>query len=196
MADSSTGGYLPPNNLPDADKLLHRVLHDYVVGVTGLLAGNVRPRWQKNPPEIPASNVDWCAFGVTEISGGHPYQVQVQVQVGEDLFDTKANLVRDELLTCQASFYGENSGLYAERLVLGSSIAQNREALYLQGFSVISATTILRSAELVNDVWLDRQDIEIIFGRRVVVEYNVLHFLGAAGTMETETAAESWSVEG
>lgn len=196
MADSSTGGYLPPNNLPDADKLLHRVLHGYVVGVTGLMAGNVRPRWQKNPPEIPASNVDWCAFGVTEISGGHPYQVQVQVQVDEDLFDTKANLVRDELLTCQASFYGENSGLYAERLVLGSSIAQNREALYLQGFSVISATTILRSAELVNDVWLDRQDIEIIFGRRVVVEYNVLHFLGAAGTMETETAAESWSVEG
>lgn len=196
MADSSTGGYLQPNNLPSADKLLHRVLHDYVVGVTGLLAGNVRPRWQKNPPEIPASNVDWCAFGVTEISGGHPYQVQVQVQVDEDLFDTKANLVRDELLTCQASFYGENSGLYAERLVLGSSIAQNREALYLQGFSVISATTILRSAELVNDVWLDRQDIEIIFGRRVVVEYNVLHFLGAAGTMETETAAESWSVEG
>lgn len=196
MADSSTGGYLPPNNLPGADKLLHRVLHGYVVGVTGLLAGNVRPRWQKNPPEIPASNVDWCAFGVTEISGGHPYQVQVQVQVDDDLFDTKANLVRDELLTCQASFYGENSGLYAERLVLGSSIAQNREALYLQGFSVISATTILRSAELVNDVWLDRQDIEIIFGRRVVVEYNVLHFLGAAGTMETETAAESWSVEG
>lgn len=196
MADSSTGGYLQPNNLPSADKLLHRVLHGYVVGVTGLLAGNVRPRWQKNPPEIPASNVDWCAFGVTEISGGHPYQVQVQVQVDDDLFDTKANLVRDELLTCQASFYGENSGLYAERLVLGSSIAQNREALYLQGFSVISATTILRSAELVNDVWLDRQDIEIIFGRRVVVEYNVLHFLGAAGTMETETAAESWSVEG
>jgi len=194
MADSSTGGYLQPNNLPSADKLLHRVLHGYVVGVTGLLAGNVRPRWQKNPPEIPASNVDWCAFGVTEISGGHPYQVQIKVD--DDSFDTKANLVRDELLTCQASFYGENSGLYAERLVLGSSIAQNREALYLQGFSVISATTILRSAELVNDVWLDRQDIEIIFGRRVVVEYNVLHFLGAAETMETETAAESWSVEG
>ncbi|HRF88825.1 MAG TPA: hypothetical protein PK244_09560, partial [Pseudomonadales bacterium] len=121
---------------------------------------------------------------------------QVQIKVDDDSFDTKANLVRDELLTCQASFYGENSGLYAERLVLGSSIAQNREALYLQGFSVISATTILRSAELVNDVWLDRQDIEIIFGRRVVVEYNVLHFLGAAETMETETAAESWSVEG
>lgn len=194
MADSSTGGYLPPNNLPDADKLLHRVLHDYVVGVTGLIAGNVRPRWQKNPPEIPASDVDWCAFGITEIRGGHPYQVQVQVE--DDSFDTKVNLVRDELLTCQASFYGENSGLYSERLVLGSSIAQNREALYLQGFSVISATTILRSAELVNDVWLDRQDIEIIFGRRVVVEYNVLHFLGAAGTMDTGTAAESWSVEG
>ena len=194
MADSSTGGYLQPNNLPSADKLLHRVLHGYVVGVTGVIDGDVRPRWQKNPPEIPASNVDWCAFGVTEISGGHPYQVQVQVD--DDSFDTKANLVRDELITCQASFYGENSGLYSERLVLGSSIAQNREALYLQGFSVISATTILRSAELVNDVWLDRQDIEIIFGRRVVVEYNVLHFLGAAGTMETEPAAESRSVEG
>lgn len=192
MTDSSTGGYLPPNNLPDADKLLHRVLHGYVVGVTGLMAGNVRPRWQKNPPEIPASNVDWCAFGITEISGGHPYQVQVNVG-GEE---TKANLIRDELITCQASFYGENSGLYSERLVLGSSIAQNREALYLQGFSVISATTILRSAELVNDVWLDRQDIEIVFGRRVVVEYNVLHFLGAAGTLETETAVESWNVEG
>lgn len=194
MADSSTGGYLSPNSQPSADKLLHRILHDYVVGVTGLIAGNVRPRWQKNPPEIPASDVDWCAFGITEISGGHPYQVQVQVD--DDSFDTKANLVRDELLTCQASFYGENSGLYSERLVLGSSIAQNREALYLQGFSVISATTILRSAELVNDVWLDRQDIEIVFGRRVVVEYNVLHFLGAAVTLETETAVESWNVEG
>lgn len=196
MADSSTGGYLSPSNLPSADKSLHRILHGYVVGVTGLIEGNVRPRWQKNPPEIPASNVDWCAFGITEISGGHPYQEQVEVLLDDDSFDTRTNLVRDELLTCQASFYGENSGLYAERLVLGSSIAQNREALYLDGFSVISATTILRSAELVNDVWLDRQDIEIIFGRLVVVEYNVLHFLGATGTLGTETVAGSWSVEG
>lgn len=196
MADSSTGGYLSPSNLPSADKSLHRILHGYVVGVTGLIEGNVRPRWQKNPPEIPASNVDWCAFGITEISGGHPYQEQVKVLLDDDSFDTRTNLVRDELLTCQASFYGENSGLYAERLVLGSSIAQNREALYLEGFSVISATTILRSAEIVNDVWLDRQDIEIVFGRRIFVEYNVLHFLGAAGTLETETVAESWTVEG
>lgn len=188
---SATGGYLSPNNQPDNDAILARTLHDFIAGVTGIVPKNIRPRWQPNPPVIPSSEVDWCGFGVTNTDYGLPYQSQKTC--GED---TKQEQVRDEAFTVLLSFYGTNCVKNCNRISQGLTISQNREALYLAGISVIGVGGVIRSPELVNDVWLDRADVEIVFGRRVVMVYDVLHFLGAGGSLESETTpAESWSVE-
>lgn len=67
---SASGGYVKPNPLPsptpEQDEDLVNVLQSAVVGITGMNPKMVRPRWQVQPPNQPANDVDWCAIGVRD----------------------------------------------------------------------------------------------------------------------------------
>ncbi len=178
---SATGGYLLPVASPDNDSALARILHGLVVGVTGISGSLVRPIWQDNPPPIPSSGTTWAAFGITDITAGLPYMVQVA-----DDPDTICEYRQDERFTLRVSVYGPFCQRYATMIRDGLNIGQNREAMYLQGISVVWVGGIARAPELVNDVWLDRCDVSIDMGRVISVRYDVLNFLSADGTIETD----------
>ena len=56
-----------PSTVFDAD--LENIFHDAFVGITGIPAGLVRPRWQPEPPLQPDFKTDWMAFGSQSFLG-------------------------------------------------------------------------------------------------------------------------------
>ena len=102
--DSTTPGLITPTSTaPVSDDALDDILHDLVVGITGLPPGKVRPRWQPQDKMLdePSAYVDWCAVGVTE---SRPDANPVIVHNSDG--DGSSTLYRNYELTVIASFYG------------------------------------------------------------------------------------------
>jgi len=79
LNDSTTGGPLLPLLPPPApleDDALDDFLQTLVVGLTGLPATMVSPRWQTPERTRPKSMVDWCAIGVTEEEPEYGFVIQ------------------------------------------------------------------------------------------------------------------------
>lgn len=182
MNTSATGGYLQPVTSPAADTELRRIVHGFIAGVTGISGAYVRPKWQGNPASIPVTGTDWCAYGIGNFQAGAPYQVQVA-----NGSDTQSEIDQHERFDVDCSFYGPMCEMYARMVRDGLYIAQNREALWLQGISVTGIGLLTHVPEIVNDVWLDRCDITVSMGRNENSRYNVLHFLSADGTINTDS---------
>ena len=185
---SATGGYLAPAAFSVNDDALADIIQLFIVGVTGLAGKYVRPWWQPNPAIIPEGDTDWCAFNLGNFEAGQAYQ---SMQESGDAMDFQQHESFD--LSC--SFYGAHCQRYAAVIRDGLQVAQNREALWLQGISVIGGVQIVHVPELINDVWHDRCDIVIAMGRQVNSEYAVLSVLGAEGAIETDVPETStpWS---
>lgn len=58
------GWLIPTSGDPDYDEALDRLLSQWMRNVSGLSAGMVRPRWQKEQPPLLPVETNWCAFGV------------------------------------------------------------------------------------------------------------------------------------
>lgn len=179
---SATGGYLTPAAFSTNDDALEDIIQAFIVGVTALTGTRVRPAWQPNMPVIPTNETNWCAFALGNFVAGQAYQVQVP-----DGLDTKMQFQQYETFDLTCSFYGANCQRYAAIVRDGLQVAQNREALWLLGISVTGGVQIVHAPELINDVWHDRCDIIISMGRQVNSSYAVLHFLGADGSIESDS---------
>jgi hypothetical protein len=124
--DSSTGGYLVPTTpLPLDDEILHRRISNLIAGITGLPGNLVRPRWQPNPPQIPAPETNWVAVGVVTYPSSHGTPVRRHISDGDgyDVLDDP------ELIRLLASFYGPNCGAYARLCRHALWVEQNWEQL-------------------------------------------------------------------
>lgn len=177
---SATGGYLAPAAFSVNDDALADIIQLFIVGVTGLAGKYVRPWWQPNPAIIPEGDTDWCAFNLGNFEAGQAYQ---SMQESGDAMDFQQHESFD--LSC--SFYGAHCQRYAAVIRDGLQVAQNREALWLQGISVVGGAQIVHVPELINDVWHDRCDIIIGMARQVDSAYEVLNLLGGEGTIETDS---------
>lgn len=188
MTDSSTGGYLAPTSPPPAtDDALDDQLQAAVVGITGLDGTLVRPRWQPTPPKQPAAGTNWCAIGVTDVTadtyawiGHHP---------DGDGYDEMQRHVTFDVL---ASFYGPAGQSYAGLLRDGLQIAQNREALYLQGIAFVEASRIIAAPALINEQWVRKYDLTVTLRTQITRTYAVLSLLEASGSISTQNSTQSW----
>ncbi|MGI4812805.1 MAG: phage neck terminator protein [Janthinobacterium lividum] len=189
--DSSTGGYLAPVQAspPLEDDELVAVFQGLIVGLTGLDGSLVRPRWQPTVPKQPEPSVNWCAIGVTLTDpDANPVMRHNSVGQGSD------SLLRHEILTVLASFYGPNGMRYGAQARDGLYVGQNRAALYSNSMGLVNVGQIRTVPELINQQWIRRYDLEITIRRQVVRTYEVLNVLSAAGTVDSDPRTIPFSV--
>lgn len=179
---SATGGYLAPSNTaPAADAALDDQLQAMVVGVTGLPAAMVRPRFQMTPPPHPDPAADWCALGVTrETPDANAWIGHDPAGQGSDKMQRHATL---EVL---CSFYGPAGQGNAGRLRDGLALPQNREALEANGLAFVGLGEILRAPDLLNQRWVMRHDLTLTLRRQIDRIYPVLNILSAPVAIHTD----------
>lgn len=190
--NSSTGGFLTPNSTaPLEGAALEDFIGDTIAGITGLDRDTlVLPRWQPEPPNIAAAGICWVAFGFqVRPSDNFPYigHVGGDAVDNPDAYD---QMQRNEIIDCLCSFYGLGGGSdadkYAALLRDGLMIAQNREALMTQGFSLTSVEPPLPVPSLLKERWLYRSDLLIHFRRNLVRQYPVLNIGSAEPVLEIQ----------
>lgn len=190
--DSSTGGFLSPvaGTAPLEGQALNRFLQQFVVGITGLPGNMVRPRWQPEPPDIPAFGTDWASIGVTGREAD-TFASEIHNPAGNGS-DT---VYRQELLEVLVTFYGPNADQYASYLREGVSVAQNREVLQQNAFGLVSVGDLVTVPELIKNRWIYRVDLPITFRRAIEYIYPVLNLESAEFDLNTDSGiSESTSV--
>ncbi len=183
MSDSSTGGpLLPlPTPAPREDDVLDRDLQQFVSHVTGLAGTHVRPRWQIEPPNMPAVGTSWAAVGVMNQTG------DTFAAVVHDAADGGSDTVfRQEMLDVLVSFYGPSAQNYASLFREGVALAQNREELIYRDMQLISVGTLQRAPSLVNERWQNRVDVPFTLVRAIRRKYAILNLASVEGEIVTD----------
>jgi hypothetical protein len=190
VSDSSSGGPLPPLPPPAPAPLqgaeLLQAIQGWIVGLTGMSGDLVRPRWQAEPPTIPAADTAWAAVGIVRrISEAFPNVAHAAAG-----FD---QVNRNETLECVASFYDLGYSGQADDLASlfrdGAAIAQNREALSDIGIFLADLGESLAVPVLTNERWLYRVDVPFSLRRTVSRQYAIDNVEEAAVTIEAEPSS-------
>ena len=185
LPSSATGGFLKPTTpFPPDGGSFDDLLQAVVVGVTGLPGDYVFPRWQPEPPEQPPQLTNWCAIGETSSDPqGFSY--------GEFHPDTvtggSMEQVTYDTVEVIASFYGPDCMSFANLLRQGLQISQNRDTLISVGVAYIGPYGIRRVPELINNVWVDRADLTLMFNRIQSRTYNIQSILSASAQFVPNT---------
>lgn len=181
--DSTVAGYLQPvGSAPAEDAALDSIFQQMIVGITGLPGNMVRPRWQPTVPKQPEPSTNWCAIGVTGVEhDANSYEYHDPTGSGTD------TLIRHEILTVLASFYGPNALSNAAQARDGMYVQQNNATLDQYEMGLVEVGSIVTAPELVNQQWIRRFDLSIRIRRRIVRTYQILTVLSAQATLEAET---------
>lgn len=205
---SATGGYLSPLTVgpkgipkPVQDVPFEDQIGDLIAGITGLDRNlYIRPRWQLDPPIIPAVEVDWVAFGIMSVvaePGAHLTQVDDPALAASDN-DGHAVLVQHEEISMLSSFYGQNSYEYATILRDGFRIQQNWVEARSRGFSLLDSGTIRNAPEQINYTWYRRWDFDFRIRRQIDRSYDILNLKSAQGTFHadgSQNISDTWDTE-
>lgn len=183
---SATGGYLAPASSPaplEGEGLL-AFLQGVVVGITGLPGDMVRPRWQAEPPNIPAAGSVWAAIGVTtRPTDAYAYTREL---------NTGTELQRHEEMDLLCSFYDLGSTGQADAMCAllrdGFQIAQNREPLFRNGMGLVHTDDAVAVPSLLKMRWLYRVDMNVKLRRVILRNYPVLTILSEVGTLKANEA--------
>lgn len=176
---SASGGYLTPTSVaPAEDGALDDIFTAMIVGLTGIDATLVRPRWQVVVPKMPDPSVNWVAVGVTEDEPDDNAAISHDsTGQGQD------NLQRQEGIKVLASFYGPNARGFAKQVRDGLYVPQNWEVLENSLLAFIATDTIRAVPELLNNNWLRRYDMPIRFRRMLHRSYAVENILSGQVTI-------------
>lgn len=177
--DSSTGGFLSSLTSPLEDDALDAVFQVLIVGITGLPGSMVRPRWQPVVPKQPEPSIDWCAFGIVDVT---PDDNAVN-----DIAFT-GQYERHEDIELLVTFYGPNRNGFAQLLRDGLAVAQNREALKINLINFVSSAKMRSVPELVNLQWIRRSDLPLYFRRKIERTFGVLPIVGVVGSFEADAS--------
>lgn len=178
---SGTLGYLAPTSpLPEDDDVLSAILHDFVVGVTGLGTNLVFPRWQAQPPTMPPANVNWAAIGVTLYDTVYLWPEMRH-------FDGYSVQIEEQTLDVIATFYGPGSGSLASLFRSGLTVRQNLDKIGTFGIKLHRIGAITRVPELINTQYIPRSDVSFHLIRELTRTYNILNIIEAAPTLISDT---------
>ena len=182
---SASGGYLAPLDaagVPPEDTAFEDQLSALVVGVVGLAAQMVRPRWQPIPPKQPEAGVNWCAIGITGVDQDANAAI-VHHSVSGVGYD---EMQRHELVSILASFYGPSAYGNAALFRDGLSIDQNLAVIRSQGMGFYDVGAVVSLPALQNQIWVRRVDLPFRVKRAVIRTFPVLDITSAGGTIQTD----------
>ncbi len=165
-SSTESGWLVPLGNGPDYDATLETQLSGWLTGLTGLADGYVVSRWQPNQGPAFAADINWCAFGIVEIS-------QDDSQAFVDQTDSSTQLWRHEVISLQTSFYGPGGQQLISQFRDGMAVNQNNDELNAQGLSLTDYSAIKSNPELIDTQWTRRYDMTVRLRRKVVREYGV-----------------------
>lgn len=175
MGDSASGGYITPYGGAAYDQELEDIFQDFIIGITTLPGAMIRPRFQTEPPPMPAVGEDWCAFAVKSIiPDDGPYF---------DQKDETMDSIRHEELTLFLSFYGDHGQSFANVLRDGLAIPQNISQLKAQKIKFISIGEIITAPDFLNNQYVHRYDLTAVFKRKTSRTFAVNSFVDA-GTIK------------
>lgn len=170
MGDSATGGYITPSGGSAYDQELEDIFQAFIVGITTLPGDMVRPRFQTEPPPMPAVGEDWCAFAVKSITPDDgPYF---------DQKDETMDSIRHEELTLFLSFYGDHGQSIANVLQAGLGIPQNIAQLRAQKIKFLKVGEIITAPDFLNNQYVHRYDLTAVFKRKTLRTFAVKSFVG------------------
>jgi hypothetical protein len=192
---SASGGYLAPVDLstPVEDAAFEDQLQAMVVGITGLPGDMVVPRYvQGKPPKQPQLTENWAAVGIISRRAlGYPAVIHHPGDL--DLGNGQTSHGYDEMqqheeVQVLASFYGPVAAASALRFRDGLAIAQNREALFLNGIAFVDAGNVIAAPEpMANDQWRMRQDVMVTLRRAISRTYPVENLEAAVGEIKIDS---------
>lgn len=175
--NSSAAGFLPPLNTEVEDDALMNLLQEMVVGITGVQGNLVFPRWQPEPPPLPAFGTDWGALGVTSRRAD---TFAAEIHYPDNAGDGGHTIVtRHEELDVLVSFYGPHCNSNMANLREGLQLWQNRYTLRANNIGLIGTGDFTRAPELIRQRWLDRVDMVVNLRRQIIRRYAVLDLLSA-----------------
>lgn len=184
---SATGGALLPTVVAGSfGTAFNKLMHDWLLGLTGLTGNYIMPRWQLIPPNIPNSETtDWMTFGITRKKRlGTDYRVHFS----NSSFPLGGNQsTRWEKFWLLCSMYGPNQDLTETKISQGIFEPQNSESLLANYIRPISTNETVIVPELIKSVWITHWDLEIEFIRAVVLDYNINDLTSATGQLKTDT---------
>lgn len=178
-------GYVTPSGTNNElnDKSLARFLQSVVVGITGMVPANIRPRWQPNPPNEPDFETDWAAIGI--INRDRDVFAAV-LHTTDGLGNGTDTVIRNHILDVLSSFYGPNCEANSELFAMGLSLAQNREAMELNGFGLVSVEETLVVPALLKERWLMGMDCHFRLRRQQQYTYVTPNLGSATGSLITD----------
>lgn len=187
LATSATGGFLLPaaSPAPKEGQTLNRFLNEIMVGLTGLPGKMVRPRWQREPANIPEIDENWLAFGVMRRI---PDTYAVELHYSESSLDPPGagndELQRHETFEMLLSFYGPDADSNLEIFREGLQIAQNREVFQNNAMGLVETGEALTIPSLVKEQWYYRVDMTMTMRRQIRRNYPVFNLLSFVGGLE------------
>lgn len=165
-ASSSAAGFLAPLASPIYDNPLDDFFHAFLVALSTIPGKLVRPRWQPEPPNLPAFTTDWMAWGIVDVEADN---FAFQGVPADDQFVVE----RDEVLTMLMSFYGPRAGQLASQVSASMQLSQNRFYLRAQNITLIEVMNQSRVPALLKEKWVPRVDQRVRFRRRASWAYQV-----------------------
>lgn len=171
-----TAFYTPSAPLEDDD--LDNALQSMVVGITGIEADLVRPRWQDDLPKQPEPDTDWCSIGVVDSQpDANPY---IEHLFGNDITAPAGDIsIRHEQLDVLVSMYGPHAKANLGILRDGLGIPQNLELAKSVGLYFVAMEGARIAPDFIAQQWIRRWDTQLTFRRMVTRVYGVNNILSA-----------------
>ncbi len=177
-------GYINPVVSPVYGDALEDIFHAVIMGLTGITATLIRPRWQPEPPNQPAFTDNWCAFGITSTDPDlFAYQRHDPLANG-GLGMTSVD--RDERLEVLHSFYGPLGQAMCARYRDGIMLSQNRYDLTQAGVKLVQVNKERSLPALLKERWVKRVDVLLVFSRRTSRSYGVPSLAGGSLGLDNE----------
>jgi hypothetical protein len=151
---------------------IYYLVHDYIVGLSGLDNTLVRPMYQPNPPTIPDFGTDWIGINIkTTDMNGSSYQVLNK--------DDILTLRRDVTFEISLAIYGTNSFRVSTQIRSGMELTQNTEIFRPYNIAFGTHGKLVRSPELHNQRWLERYNLDFTLNYVAVNNTSILSIISA-----------------